>query len=136
MARVVFREPKLDAYLNQPGGEVGRFLHRQGYKVLSGARAQVGSRTGALRASLHMRHLRDPRGQYVRIGSPLSYALLHHEGTSPHLIRPKPPNRVLRFASRGTIVMTSLVRHPGTRPNRYLTDSLRLIRYSRFIKRV
>jgi hypothetical protein len=83
-----------------------------------------------------MRHFADPRGQYVKIGSPLSYALLHHEGTRPHLIRPNPPNRVLRFVSKGTLVMTGLVRHPGTRPNRYLTDSLKLIRYSRLIKRV
>jgi hypothetical protein len=134
--RVTFREPRLNVYLNSPGGEVGRFLHRQGYKVLTGARAQVGTRTGALRASLHMRHLADPRGQYVRIGSPLRYALLHHEGTRPHLIRPVAPNRVLRFASKGTVVMTNLVRHPGTKANRYLTDNLKLIRYSRFIKLV
>lgn len=114
-----------DYFFDNPLGPVGRNLAKRGYAVLMGARAQVGVKTGALRASLHMRHFKDPRGQYVRIGSDLNYALAHHEGTKPHLIRPRRAEK-LRFVSRGVIVHTHLVRHPGTPPNRYLTDNLHL----------
>lgn len=124
MVRVIFREPALDRLLNSPAGEVGRHLSRIGLQILAGAKVQVGVRTGALRASLHMRHLRDPRGQYVRIGSPLPYARLHHEGSRPHIITPNSA-QVLRFVSRGQVIFAHAVRHPGTRPNRYLTDNLR-----------
>lgn len=122
--KVKFYDSILDRYLNQPNGEVGKFLRKRGLLILAAAKAQVGVRTGALRASLHMRHLRDTRGQYVRIGSPLPYARMHHEGTRPHIIT---PNRaqVLVFRTRGQVVHTHLVRHPGTRPNRYLTDNMR-----------
>jgi hypothetical protein len=128
MAVVRFRERQLDRYLNSPNGTVGRYLHRKGEMVLLAARNQVGVRTGALRSSLHMRHFRDSRGQYLRIGSPLDYALAHHEGTRPHTIRPRGTTGVLVFRSRGQVVRTRIVRHPGTRPNRYLTDNLHLIK--------
>lgn len=115
-----------DFYLNSPSGTVGLWLRKQGRRLLAAARSQVGVRTGALRASLHMRHYRDPRGQYIEVGSSLSYARLHHDGSKPHLIFPN-KRQVLRFYSRGQIVVTHMVRHPGTRPNRYLTDNLKAI---------
>ena len=127
MARVVFREQAMDRLLKSPSGEVGRYLKKKGFLVLAAARRQVGVETGALRASLHMRHLRDTRGQYLKIGSPLPYARAHHEGTRPHLIRPRDA-KMLRFVTRGQVVFTHLVRHPGTKPNRYLTDNLRKIK--------
>ena len=129
MARVVFVPDKVgfDFAFNNPRGYVGLHLRRLGSRILAAARSQVGVRTGALRASLHMRHFRDPRGQYVRIGSSRKYAYLHHEGTRPHLILPK-KRQVLRFYSRGQVVVTHMVRHPGTRPNRYLSDNLKLVR--------
>jgi hypothetical protein len=127
MPIVVFREAVLDRYLNHPEGQVGRYLARRGRMIEAAARRQVGVRTGALRASIHMRHFRDSRGQYVKIGSPLNYALLHHEGSRPHMIYPD-RSPVLRFARRGTIVFAHAVRHPGTKANRYLTDNLGLVR--------
>lgn len=124
---IVFKPdmPAIDKFLNSQAGPVGRWLAKQGFKVLARAKRQVGVRTGALRASLHMRHYRDSRGQYVRIGSSLSYARLHHQGSKPHLITPK-EKQVLRFYSRGRIVYARAVLHPGNKPNRYLTDNLRL----------
>lgn len=123
---VIFRPDlkAVDIFLNSPNGPVGRYLRKVGLRILAAAKRQVGVRTGALRASLHMRHLRDTRGQYLRIGSSLRYAYLHHEGTKPHLITPK-KKQVLQFTTKGRVVMTHLVRHPGTRPNRYLTDNLK-----------
>lgn len=126
MAIVNIRKAELDFLLNNPSGSVGRYLARKGSMITVAARAQVGVRTGALRASIHMRHLRDSRGQFVRIGSSLNYALLHHEGTKPHLIT---PNRaqVLRFVKGSRVVYAHAVMHPGTKPNKFLTDNLRLV---------
>ena len=121
------RKAEMDFLLNSPSGTVGRYLARKGGLITAMAKAQVGVQTGALRASIHMRHSRDSRGQFVKIGSKLNYALAHHEGTKPHLIT---PNRaqVLRFTRGTTVVYAHSVMHPGTKPNRYLTNNLRLVR--------
>jgi hypothetical protein len=124
MAKVIYYSGALDTLLNKTGGPVGQYLKRKGNEILISARARVGVRTGALRASLHMRHMRDPRGQQVWIGSSLKYALAHHEGTKPHVITPK-SGKMLRFVSRGQVVYAHSVNHPGTKANRYLADALR-----------
>jgi hypothetical protein len=127
MATVIFRNAQLDKYLNSPGGQVGRYLAKKGRIVEAAAKGQVGVRTGALRLSIHMRHLRDSRGQYIKIGSSLPYARMHHEGTRPHMIYPVRA-QVLRFVTKGRLVYTHAVRHPGTKANKYLTDNLKLIK--------
>lgn len=123
-SKVIFYPGQLERLLHSPSGEVGKHLRYKGNLILAAAKRQVGVRTGALRASLHMRHFRDIRGQYVKIGSDLPYARLHHEGTRPHIITPR-NSQVLVFRTRGQVVYTHLVKHPGTRPNRYLTDNMR-----------
>jgi len=123
MARVKFYESVLDNFLNNPNGEVGQFLKGKGNEILTLAKAKVGVRTGRLRNSLHMRHMRDPRGQYIWVGSTLDYALAHHEGTAPRTITPK-SGKMLRFVSRGQVVYAHSVQHPGTRANRYLSEAL------------
>jgi hypothetical protein len=60
------------------------------------------------------------------IGSDNRIALMHHQGTRPHIIMPRRA-QTLRFYSRGRIVYSKLVHHPGTKPNRYLTDNLRRV---------
>lgn len=120
-------KPGMDQLLRSQTGAVGKDLRKRGLRVQAGAKAQVGVRTGALRASIHMRHYNDTRGQYVKIGSNLNYARAHHEGTRPHLIKPN-RNQVLRFQTRGQVVFAHVVKHPGTKPNRYLTDNLKLAR--------
>ena len=127
MATVVFRKEELDFLLNSPEGDVGRYLANKGRLITVAAKAQVGVRTGALRSSIHMRHLRDSRGQYVKIGSNLDYALLHHQGSKPHVIRPDRA-KVLRFVRGSRIIYTSSVMHPGTKANRYLSDNLKLVK--------
>lgn len=47
------------------------------------------------------------------------------DGTRPHLIRPRRA-RALRFEVGGRVVFSKLVRHPGTRPNNFLAEALRL----------
>jgi hypothetical protein len=127
MATVVFRKAELDFLLNSPEGDVGKYLAKKGRLIMAAAKAQVGVRTGALRSSIHMRHLRDSRGQYVKIGSNLDYALLHHQGTKPHVIRPDRA-KVLRFVRGSRIIYTTSVMHPGTKANRYLSDNLKLVK--------
>jgi hypothetical protein len=127
MSTVIIRRAELDFMLNNPSGDVGRYLAKKGRIVQAAARAQVGVRTGALRASIHMRHLRDSRGQFIKVGSSLNYALLHHEGSKPHIIVPDRAT-ILKFATRGRVVYAHAVRHPGTKANRYLTDNLKLVK--------
>jgi len=62
-------------------------------------------------------------GQELKIGSGSKIAYLHHEGTRPHLIKPKNAPALV-FMSKGRVIRTQLVRHPGTKPNKYLSDQL------------
>lgn len=114
---------ELDRFLNSPSGPLWKELETRGRKALLGAKQKVGVRSGALRNSITMEHTRSLFGQTVKIGSSLDYALMHHEGTRPHMIFPK-EREVLRFSAGGRIVYTRAVRHPGTRPNRYLSSQL------------
>lgn len=117
----------LNYELNSKPGMVGRYMTRMGDKMVIGAKAQAGVRTGALRASIHQRYGRWARGQLIEVGSGMSYAYMHHEGTSPHLIVGR-TGRKLRFMSRGKVVYTKVVNHPGTRSNKYLTNQLKYAR--------
>jgi len=124
--QVEFYNAVLDRYLNAPGGQVGEYLRSKGNQIVVLAKSMVGVRTGALRSSIHMRHSRDPRGQYIKVGSTLPYAKMHHEGTRPHMIYPKRAP-ILRFTSKGRVVYANAVRHPGTRANKYLTTPMRQV---------
>lgn len=126
MSNFIPYQPNFDNFFYSTTGEVGRYLAKRGFRVRRAAKKQVGFRTGALRSSIHMRHYRDSRGQFIEVGSKLSYARMHHEGTKPHTILPN-KRRVLRFFSKGFMVYTLAVNHPGTRPNRYLSDNLILV---------
>lgn len=108
--------------------DLWRYMEVRGQKALLGAKAKVGVKTGSLRDSIHMRHTSSSRGQQIWIGSEKSYAYIHHQGTRPHMIVPKTPGGVLRFSSRGGVVITTSVMHPGTRANPYLSSQLRHFR--------
>lgn len=123
---VIFYEAALEKFLNSPSGQVGDYLRRKGNQIMVLSKSMVGVRTGALRSSIHMRHSRDPRGQYVKIGSELPYAKMHHEGTRPHMIYPKKA-QILKFTTKGRVVYAHSVRHPGTRANKYLTTPMRQV---------
>lgn len=113
--------------LDSKVGPVGRNIYQRGRSILRGARTQVGVDTGALKASLRIAHDRDARGGFIKVGSPLNYALMHHEGTKPHIITPN-RSQYLVFNKGGRVIYATSVRHPGTKPNRYLTDNIYLAR--------
>lgn len=121
---IIYREA-LRLELNTPKGGLWRYMENLGDDIVRGARTQVGVKTGALRASIHKRHLSNVTGQYVWVGSQKSYAYLHHEGTRPHVIRPNDEGGILVFGKGGRIIKTRQVNHPGTKPNRYLSGPMR-----------
>ena len=124
--KVVFRKPEMDFLLHEHAGPVGRYMYAKGVKVQTKAKLQVGKRTGKLAASIKVKHGRSPIGQTVLVGSDVSYAYMHHEGTRPHVITPVRAKQLV-FSVKGKVVRTNRVNHPGTKPNRYLADNLRFI---------
>jgi hypothetical protein len=116
--------PVIQNLLNDPDGDVGRYLKVKGDEIIALAKGQVGVRTGRLKGSIaHKRHFRDPRGQQMWIGSDVRYALVHHQGRGPQVIVPKRA-KALRFVSKGQVVYAQKVVQKGTRANRYLSDQL------------
>lgn len=124
---VVWNEPALFHLLKDPTGDVGRHVFSRGVMITAAAKAKVGKRTGALAASIGISQKPTLTGQEMTIGSPLPYAYMHHEGTRPHIIRAD-SGGLLRFSSRGRVVYSRAVAHPGTRPNRYLTSFLYMVK--------
>lgn len=136
MARVVIRGEALAAYLRSPTGDVGRMMISLAERVQALGKAQVGYDTRKPSGAEGGRHLRDtivkrviemPAGIVVLVGSADPIALLHHEGTKAHEIRPKREGGVLRFEIGNEVVFATVVHHPGTKPNRYLTDPLETV---------
>lgn len=117
----------LDYMLNNPQGDVGKYLTKRGRWIVAAAQRQVGVDTGQLRNSIHLRKNRDSRGQVMEVVATAPHALMHHEGTRPHVITPN-ESPVLRFSSGSRIIYTRHVNHPGTRPNRYLSDQLWMVK--------
>jgi hypothetical protein len=130
----------LGRLLRGPNGPVARQMIRDADQVRDEAKRLVGySRPDPLgRPRRKPNHLRDTivtratdrKGEFAMlVGSNDEIALLHHEGTQPHLIRPRRAPALVFWSTRaGRVISTKLVRHPGTRPNRYLTDALRVLR--------
>lgn len=128
MAQVTIYKAELRRFLNTNHDDrktLWKWMEEKGNEAVIGAKEKVGVRTGALRASIHKRHLGNLTGQYLWIGSEKSYAELHHNGSRPHLIRPISPNRTLVFSKGSRLVFASKVMHPGTKPNPYLSSQLR-----------
>jgi phage gpG-like protein len=121
------KQPGWDQTFKSHTGPVGREIDRRATRVLAAARGQVGIRTGQLRGNIHKEWITQPGGDVgVRVGSNVPYALLHHEGTKPHIIRARRA-KLLRYINRqGQVTFARSVFHPGTRSNKYLTDNLPL----------
>lgn len=132
--RFEFNERGMFSVFQSKGGEVGKSLDHRGTVVQLAAKRQVGKDTHLLERSIVKRWGRGPTGRgaakagdlIMRVGSNRSYALVHHEGSRPHLIRPRNPNGVLRFQKGGKVIFARVVHHPGTAPNHYLSDNLHL----------
>lgn len=111
----------------EPQGSLLQRFRRSGRNIVTAARAQVGKDTRELARSIHYNIRRWNGLPELWVGSYNSIALLHHQGTRPHAIRAR-QGAFLRYSSKGRIVYAHTVMHPGTKPNRYLTDNLYLAR--------
>jgi phage gpG-like protein len=125
VARVVWNEPEVNFLLKSPIGAVGRSVQKRAFRVQTAAKRQVGVKSGKLQESIKYTVSTAPYGVKATVGSSVNYALIHHNGSRPHVILPVRAKSLV-FTSRGRLVVTNRVNHPGTKPNRYLTDNLRL----------
>lgn len=140
---VVFDPAALADLLRGDDGPVARDLIAKGELVKNEARRRVGvyvppdsysaanrgRKPGQLRDSI-VKRLANENGELAcLVGSDDPIALIHHEGTTPHIIRPRSaPMLVFYWPKVGGVVRLLQVNHPGTRPNRYLTDALSVLR--------
>jgi len=137
---VVIDNAALNRVLAGPNGPVARMLIRDAELVKTEAKRLVGVSTpqpgpprarkhGQLRDSIVKRLVKTPTGIAALVGSSDRIALWHHEGTRPHVIRAvRKPRLVFYWPKVGRVVSFKQVNHPGTQPNRFLTNALRVIR--------
>ena len=132
IGKVTINDAAFDYVFNMPeGAPVGRWMQQKGMKTLALSKMSVHVRSGALKAALEMKQDRKGAGrqQQVRIGAYVGkkrgYALYHHEGTLPHEISGRRGGQLV-FTYRGKKVMKRTVRHPGNKPNPYLTRPMGL----------
>lgn len=76
-------------------------------------------RTGALQQATQWQTVRAPGGRIVRIRNPKAYAAAIDLGSRPHDIVARRGN-ALAFTVGGKLMFRRRVRHPGTRPYRFL----------------
>lgn len=134
--KVVIDPEKVDAFIRSPEGPILRWMIVGATRVQDAARKQVrlghiasGGRPN-LRYTIVKRVIPNAHGgPMIRVGSDSPIAFIHHEGTKPHIIRPRTA-KFLRFPANGGMgggfVYAKVVHHPGTRPNRFLTDNMHL----------
>ncbi len=106
-----------------PNSAAMRDLGARADRVERRARQLVGVDTTRL-----IRSIRQERGAgFIDIvaGRPgrTPYVLFHHDGTGPHIIRPRRA-KALRFQIGGRTIYATRVRHPGSRGSLFLRNAL------------
>lgn len=145
---VVVDGAKLAELLRGPNGPVMRQLIEDAELVKREAQRRVGvyrppdaysaanrrRRPGTLRDKIVKRVVAGgPLGTKVQVGADDPIAWLHHEGTEPHVIRARRrPMLVFFWPKVGRVVSFKAVNHPGTEPNRFLSDALAVVIRSRY----
>lgn len=96
--------------------EVERFIER---------RATLHHKHGALVRSIYKKKVTPTRWVVGHDLQHAPHALFVQFGTRPHTIAPK-DKKALRWASGGVFFFAKGVRHPGTKPDRYLEEAAAL----------
>jgi len=140
---VIMDPAALAKLLRSPQGPVMRSAIRAGEEVKREAKKLVGvyrppdaysashraRKPGQLRDSIVKRVVQTSKGPAVQVVAEDEIALWHHEGTRPHVIRPRrKPLLVFFWPKAGRVVSFKHVNHPGTKPNRFLTKPLNALR--------
>jgi hypothetical protein len=106
---------------------VGRGLARWSQAVLVDALRRAGHAKGRLAEHTRVGATTEtPTGllRYVTTDSrEVPYAIFHYQGSRAHVIFPR-RKRALRFQVGGRVIFATIVHHPGTKANPYLTDAL------------
>ena len=94
-------------------------------QIANSARHRVPVLTGHLGKSIAEDAQTWPSPMHVKGGvtAHAKYARYVHDGTRPHIIRPKNPGGVLRFTMNGHVVFARSVNHPGTRARPFLRNA-------------
>lgn len=102
-----------------------RELRNVGPRVVNRAKILAPVDTGRLRAAIKGQPNRTwtLRPQFT-ITVDVDYASYVHDGTRPHVIRPRTA-QVLRFVVDGRVVYARVVHHPGTRARPFLDRAVR-----------
>lgn len=121
MARIRVDQAQLRRVIRQASM---RELENTGRRVVNRAKILCPVDTGRLRASIKGRASRTwtLRPQYA-VSSNVDYAPMVHDGTRPHIIRPR-TKQVLKFNVGGQVVFAKVVHHPGTRARPFLDRAL------------
>lgn len=121
MARIRVDQAQLRRVIRQASM---RELENTGRRVVNRAKILCPVDTGRLRASIKGRASRTwtLRPQYT-VSSNVDYAPMVHDGTRPHIIRPR-TKQVLKFNVGGQVVFAKVVHHPGTRARPFLDRAL------------
>jgi hypothetical protein len=117
-----------------PQGMSGRWTFSQAEQVAAHARLLApkpgqgkGYATGELAANIHVKGPTiGRRGPEAEIVSSTDHSVFVHEGTPPHIIKPRFAEQLVFFWRKaGRIVFKDKVRHPGTKANKFLLNALR-----------
>ncbi len=134
--RLIIDGAVMESLLRGPDGAVSRFMMTRAEVVRRAAVIQCPKRTGKLSRSILKRSYEGEKGVNIVVGAYLPYAVFVHEGTKAHTIAAKNAPMLAfawpsgPFGAKGMggtgLHFYKVVHHPGTKPNRFLSDNLRL----------
>lgn len=136
MARAFVPNANFTRTFFTPGGITGRWLRREADRVAHVSKGYVGKGgSGKLAKSIKRTKVTNDgptdlevsvRADARKRGQPESYALVHHEGSKPHVIEPTTPGGVLHWGGRGGPHVI-IVHHPGSDGTHYLVKGLNIV---------
>lgn len=107
-----------------PGMPVVKLANQLGRRVTNSAKQRAPVDTGNLRNSIRQEPVKVSGGVVsFSVVADADYASFVHDGTRPHVIRPRNA-KVLAFSAGGTMVFASKVNHPGTKARPFLRNAL------------
>ncbi|MCM6774982.1 HK97 gp10 family phage protein [Nocardia sp. CDC159] len=108
-----------------PGGVLTRAVARLARRITNNASQRAPVDTGNLRRMIATDPITFTPGHvHGGVTARAKYSRWVHDGTSPHVIRPR-GRKALRFTVDGRTVFARYVNHPGTRARPFLLNAAR-----------
>lgn len=121
MARIQINRSEMRAVVNN---FAARNTEQVADQVVSRAKVLAPVDTGRLRGSIKKRRKFTVRGPGWEVFTNVEYAPYVENGTRPHIIRPR-TKKALRFRVGGQTVFATIVHHPGTKAQPFLSRAVR-----------